>query len=257
LPKVAAVSAVVLCSCDSTTFAGSVATTYRAAGCGVTSQALEATATFQIDADMLTVTLTNSSLADVEKPAELLVGVYFDLAGNPELTPVGAYLGSGSTVLFAPTADANGVPLEGGAYPGGDVGAEWAYNPNLCGIPGGPTYGISSWGMGGVYGNPNRFDTAGNLQGPKGPDGPQYGITSAGDDPLTGNPEVTGQEGDALIQNEVSFVFTGLPFGFSLGRISNVSFQYQSVTILRGEPVAGSVVPTLIDCTCAGPDHHD
>lgn len=244
-------------ACDSS--AGSPTMAFRGVSCGVTSQPLDAVATFQINGDQLRIGLVNTSRSDVLAPAELLVGVYFDLAGDPELTPVAAFLRDDSVVLFPPGTDVAGTPLTGGTYPGGDVGAEWAYNPKLCGIPSGATQGVCSWGMGGVFGNRHRFDKVGNLQGPKGPDGPQYGITTAADDPTTGNPEVTGgaghegeEAGGALIQHAVIFVLEGLPEGFTLADISNVGFQYQGITFVPGTVAPGPPALTEEDCFCAG-----
>ena len=59
------------------------------------------------------------------------------------------------------------------------------------------------------------------------PDGLRHGITSAGDNVGTGNAPVTGDE--ALIQNSVVFVLSGLLAGFdpsAFGAVTNVSFQY-------------------------------
>jgi hypothetical protein len=56
-----------------------------------------------------------------------------------------------------------------------------------------------------------------------GPDGLDFSITLAGDIPWTGNGDVGKNE---LIKNSVVFTLGGLPNGFKLGDISNVSFQY-------------------------------
>jgi hypothetical protein len=54
-------------------------------------------------------------------------------------------------------------------------------------------------------------------------DGVQYGITTLFD--LAAN-DNGGVKNEGLIQNSVDFVLPGLPAGFKLSDISNVSFQY-------------------------------
>lgn len=193
-------------------------------GTGTGSQAqLAAEAVFELTSDGgLQVTLTNTSAADVVEPSQVLTGVFFSLLNGYELTPLSAVLAEGSEVLFAPTRDVFGVPISGGTYADGNVGAEWAYATGLQGAPLGATQGISSSGLD-LFGPEDRFDTVGNLQGPGSPNGLQYGITSRGDLATTGNAAVTGKY--ALIQDSVIFSF-GVPCGFSLDDIYAVSFQY-------------------------------
>jgi len=169
---------------------------------------LAASAVFDISGTNLLVTLTNTSPFDVLVPTDVLTAVFFDITDDPALTSVSATLASGSTVWF-------------GSNGGGNVGGEWAYAHGLSGAPNGATQGISSTGLG-LFGGPT-FPGA-DLQRPLAVDGLQYGITSAGDDPTTGNTAVTGTY--ALIHNSVVFVLGGLPGGFSLDDISNVTFQY-------------------------------
>lgn len=164
---------------------------------------LTASATFDTSGSNLIVTLTNTSLSDVLVPTDVLTAVFFDIGGDPALTPVSAVICGTCSVLFAPA---------GGSGP--NVGGEWAYVLDE---------GISSSGLG-IFGPGDRFPGS-NLQGPDSPDGLQYGITSAGDDPATGNAAVTG--GNALIKNSVNFTLSGLPAGFDPSTaISNVVFQY-------------------------------
>lgn len=171
---------------------------------------LGASVNFAVDGSgNLIVTLTNTSTADVLIPSEVLTAVFFDISGNPSLTPVSALLNTGSVVFF-------------GSDGGGNVGGEWAYAFGLSGAPGGATEGISSAGFGlfgaGNFGGPN-------LEGPAALNGLNYGLTSAGDNLSTGNAQVTGNV--PLIQNSVVFTLGGLPDGFDPGAaITNVSFQY-------------------------------
>jgi len=174
---------------------------------------LSASVEFDKSDTNLIVRLTNTSLADVMVPADVLTAVFFTLEGDPTLTPVSAVLGAGSSVLFV------------GTDPGGVVGGEWAYLDDLIGVPLGADEGISSSGLGDLFGPYDRFPGT-DLSPPESPDGLQYGITSAGDDATTGNTPVTGYY--PLIQNSVVFTLGGLPTAFVLSAdtISDVSFQY-------------------------------
>jgi hypothetical protein len=114
--------------------------------------------------------------------------------------------------------------LFGGTDPGGVVGGEWAYLEGISsGTPNHANYGISSSGLGGLFGSPNFPGS--NLNDPAALDGINYGITSAADDPTTGQTAVTGAS--PLIQSSVVFTLKGLPANFDPStRISNVFFQY-------------------------------
>jgi PEP-CTERM motif len=180
---------------------------------------LNASAEFDTSGTDLIVTLTNTSLADVLVPSDVLTAVFFSLGGNPSLTRTSAILNSGSSVYY----DSDGQPA------GGVVGGEWAYKSGLS-APGGATAGISSSGLtstsnanDGLFGPPDLFP-GNDLQSPTSPDGVQYGLLSAGDDTGTGNGGITGSGG--LIKNSVIFTLSGLPANFDLASITNVSFQY-------------------------------
>ena len=171
---------------------------------------LRASASFEVVGSQLLITLTNSSTNDVLLPSEVLTAVFFDIEGQPVLTPISAVVAPGSVVWFGPTG------------PGGSVGGEWAYRSGLAGAAGGGRYGISSAGFG-LFGSGDRFP-GDNLQGPDSPNGLQYGITSGGDNPATGNAPVTGDH--ALIRNAVVFSL-GLPAGFGPDlSVGNVWMQY-------------------------------
>jgi hypothetical protein len=129
----------------------------------------------------LQVTLTNTSLSDVDDLPDILTALFFDLLNVGALTPVSATLANGSAVFFGTTD------------PGGVGGGEWGYLAGLAGAPHSATEGISSSGFG-LFGNANFSGT--NLQGPIAVDGLQYGPTSAGDNSATGNAAVTGQRAD-------------------------------------------------------------
>jgi hypothetical protein len=171
---------------------------------------LHASVEFALSGTNLLVTLTNTSTADTLVPADLLNAVFFDVDGDPALTRTSGVLAPGSSVFY----DGDGQPA------GGVIGGEWAYTNGLDQY--GANSGISSTGLG-IFGPSNVFAGA-NLAGPAEPDGPQYGLLSAGDNALTGNGGITGSGG--LIRNSVVFTLGGLPGGFSLDRISHVTFQY-------------------------------
>jgi hypothetical protein len=177
-----------------------------------------ASAVFSLTGSTLTVTLTNTSGADVLDPVHVLTALFFNSSG---LTPFSASLNTGSTVFF-------------GADGGGNVGGEWAYGSGLAGAPGGATSGISSAGFG-LFGSGN-FNGP-DLAPPAAVDGLNYGLTSAGDNLATGNAAVTGNF--PLIQNSVIFTLTG--FSGTLDSIAHVSFQYG--TALTDANIGNGAVP--------------
>jgi PEP-CTERM motif len=166
-----------------------------------------ASVTFDLSGSNLLVTLTNTAAADTLVPSDLLNAVFFTIAGNPLLTRISAVLAAGSFVE-------HGAP-----DPGNVVGGEYAYRNGLNQY--GANQGISSTGLG-VFG-PGDVFPGNNLAGPVDPDGPQFGLASAGDDISTGNAEILG---NPIIKNSVLFTLGGLPPGFSLDDIGNVTFQY-------------------------------
>src|SRR5262245_47757308 len=186
---------------------------------------LSAEADFAVSGSNLTVKLINTSSYDVLMPSNVLTAIFFNLVGVGPLTPVSALLSGGSTVFYDP----QGPPADG------NVGGEWAYNEGVSG-PNGATQGISSSGLGGVFGQPN-FNGP-DLSAPIALNGLNYGILSAGDNPATGNGGITGSEG--LIKNEVTFTLGGLPSGFTEAdlHLANVSFQYG--TSLSEPTISGS-----------------
>lgn len=181
------------------------------------SGSLSASVVFAYDnvANTLTITLTNTSAADVTDPSQVLTAVFFTIDPSATiLTPVSAKVASGSTVLFPP------LGVAGAAGP--NMGGEWAYASGLQSTktkaPHNAALGVSSSGLN-LFGAGN-FNGP-NLQGPDSVDGVQYGITSAGDNPATGNQKVTGTQ--ALIKNSVVFV---LSVSGELNDVNSVTFQY-------------------------------
>jgi hypothetical protein len=185
---------------------------------------ISAAADFSTSGSNLVIQLTNTSAADALVPTDILTGLFFNLPGNPTLTPVSALVAPGSTVVGFTSSPTN-------------VGGEWAYNGSIAG--GNPAQqGTSSSGLT-IFGNGNFNGT--NLQGPNSVDGVQFGITSAGDNPLTGN---GGLSGNGLIKNSVVLTLSGLPAGFNPSGISNVSFQYGTDLAEPRIPGSSTPVPT-------------
>jgi hypothetical protein len=162
------------------------------------SGSLAASADFSLSGSTLTVTLTNTSTADVLVPTDVLTGVYFNTSHT--LTPVSASL-NGSSVVYGSI---------------NNVGDGWGYASGVSAD--GENSAISATGAVNGLGHSNFSGADNALQGL------DYGILSAGDDPATGNTGVTGH--GPLIDDSVQFTFTVAP-GFSLSELGNsVVFQY-------------------------------
>ena len=162
------------------------------------SGSLSAEAEFSLSGSTLTVTLRNTSLADVLIPTDVLTGVFFTTAHT--LTPVSASLG-GSTVYYGSISD---------------LGGGWGYASPVSAQ--GENSAISASGAVSGLGHSNFSVLSNNL------DGLDYGILSAGDLSATGNTGVTGH--GPLIKNSVEFTFTVAP-GFALSELGDsVVFQY-------------------------------
>lgn len=177
-----------------------------------TGSSLKAEALFELEGDLLKVTLSNTSMQDVLRNPDILTAVLFDIGGNPILTKKSAQLAPGSTVYHSRLSP----------HPT-DVGGEWAYRGDLS-APGVGRYGISSSGLDDLFGPPHRFGTT-NLFGPRSPGGLDYGLTSLGDNPSTGT-GLVGPGGWPIIHGSVIFTFQVNPEQFILEAIQNVQFQY-------------------------------
>jgi len=171
------------------------------------SGTMSASAEFEVVGSNLRVTLQNTSDADVLQPGQVLTGMFFNIAGDPTLTPLSA------TTLGATSVGGVLVSAAGAA-----VGGEWAYLNGLSQY--GANTGISSSGLG-IFGAANVFPPGTNLAGPASPNGLQYGLASAGDDTTTGNAAIVGTE---LTKYGVAFLFSG--FDLPLSSIGDVHFQY-------------------------------
>ena len=160
---------------------------------------LSASADFNLSGSTLTVTLTNTSSADVLVPTDVLTGVFFNTTHT--LTPVSASL-NGSSVFY-------------GAFIN-NVGEGYQYKSGVSAH--GENSGITAAGLG-IFGPTGNFFAPGATL-----DGLDSGILSAGDNAATGNTGVTGH--GPLIKNSVQFTLTAGP-GFTLDELgSTVVFQY-------------------------------
>lgn len=159
---------------------------------------LSARAVFSLTGNTLTLTLTNTSMADVLQPTDVLTGVFFNLTGG--LTPVSAS-DPGSSVYYNRIIN---------------VGDGWGFATNVS--ANGKNSAISATGAVNGLGQSNFSANHTNL------DGLGYGLLSAGDNTGTGNGGVLGH--GPLIKDTAQFVLT-VPQGFDLGEVGKtVVFQY-------------------------------
>ncbi len=181
-----------------------------------------ASVTFDTSASNLIIILTNTSGIDALGPIDAVTAIFFDIVGNPALVPVSALL-YGSSVAYQ-TDPGTLIVFDG------NVGGEWDYSSNLGGAPGGALQGIGSAGLStlsGGFGNgsfngPNLWGPGSPSPDPGAVNGPQGGIMSAFDDPTTYNP---GHD-TVFVNDSVIFTLSGLPTGFELYDIYNISIQF-------------------------------
>lgn len=202
---------------------------------GTNGSNLTAQATFDIVAGHLVLTLTNTSLVDVNDNPNMLHALFFDIANNPGLTYTSANICS--TCTFVGTTLGTGT----------NVGAEFAFLQNANGLGSGITqdYGVSSAGYG-IFGPGNVLPGAPDRGGAnQPPDGPDFGILSAGY--IAGNDSNGMNQNQPFIKNSVIFDLGS--FNGGLGSISNVRFQYD--TALTGEHFNGNTPPVPEPATWA------
>jgi hypothetical protein len=189
---------------------------------------VSASATFSISGNMLSITLTNTSNALTggaqDAPGSTLSGVFFNVAGNPVLTPVSAFLTAGSSILN--TSACNSGMCVGVT----DVGGEFGYQNSSSGFTGGPSshYGIASsgylnTGLSGNIGNFNNGVAGVNLDDPASLDGINFGIVTK-----NGLNPNGGLGGVPVVSDSVTFQLSALTAfaGLANNIITDVSFQY-------------------------------
>jgi hypothetical protein len=196
--------------------AGTAGAASAAVTFGGSSGLHSATVSFDIVGGDLQVVLTNASTSQTALyvPADGLTAVFFDINGNPTLTPVSAIVPAGSVIQGSncDVGTCNATTT--------NVGGEWAYAHNTPATSPLPAAndGISSSGFN-IFGGGN-FNGP-NLQNPNAVDGINFAIV--GSDYTGGN---GGMDKVALIENETTFKLSGLPNGFKLSDISGVTFAY-------------------------------
>ncbi|HET7569879.1 MAG TPA: XDD4 family exosortase-dependent surface protein [Gammaproteobacteria bacterium] len=203
------------------TVSAAVATpiTFTASGTAA-GNSVSASAQFTFSGDNLTIVLTNTSGAATgqDVPGSTLTGLFFDLTGNPTLTPVSATASDIVQEGECDTGDCSGT--------GVDVGGEFGYqHESGSGFPNGAGEGIASagyitTGLPHNIGNFNNGAAGTDLDSPASLDGINFGIVSNS----YANPN-GGLASEPLVQDHVTFFLSGVD-GLDNLDISNVSFQY-------------------------------
>ena len=175
-------------------------------------ETLKATATFTVSNLDLIITLSNDATFDPNDRQDILSGVFFNIAGDPKLTPVSAELGPDSIVI--------GQSLPLGFT--GDVGGEWAYRNDVKNAPGGANEGVSAANLNG-FGNKKYLFPGEKIRGAGHPGNIDFGLTTLSDLPGNDNSSIRHK---GLIENTIVLDLEGLPSDFTLADISNVTFQY-------------------------------
>jgi hypothetical protein len=175
-------------------------------------ETLKATATFTVSNLDLIITLSNDSTFDPNDRQDILSGVFFNIAGDPKLTPVSAELGTDSIVI------GHGLPL---GFTG-DVGGEWAYRNDPKNAPGGANEGVSAANLNG-FGNKKYLFPGEKIRGAGHTGNIDFGLTTLSDRPGNNNSSIRHK---GLIENTIVLDLEGLPSDFTLADISNVTFQY-------------------------------
>ena len=214
-----------------------VSTTFTGAGTGPGGVAVSASALFDITGNTLTITLSNTSVANngADVPGSTLTGLFWNSVSNITLTPFSAVVASGSTILNPGMCSPSCAGVT-------NVSGEFGYA--AASFTGGANRGIASsgyltTGLSGNIGNFNNGSAGVNLAGPMSLDGINFGIVSA----AAGFNPNGGLESVPLIQSAVVFMLTGVS-GLTIADFKNVSFQYgTSITELNIPSGGGGGTP--------------
>jgi len=175
---------------------------------------LAAEARFWQEGNLLKIQLTNTSMADPAAVTEVLTALFFNIAGQPTLTPVSVVMASGSTILYPITQPSDGKTVSG----------EWAYRKGDVKTPGSMEYGLSVTGYNSIFKQTDRFPGASLHGNGNNTSDASFGLVGPGKT-NTGNKTMTGNL--PFIQNSVIFTLSGLPDTFDLlTDIDRVWFQY-------------------------------
>ena len=197
---------------------------------------LQASVSFTLSNNDLVVTLSNAGTYDSNDAPDILTGIFFTINGDPLLTPLSAAVAPGSFVTGHHV------------LPGfnGNIGSEWAYRNELTGAPLGDNEGISSTSLK-WFGKKNLFPGS-TIKGAGSFGGVQFGLTTDFDFPANDRGSIKNQ---ALIENSTVFTFDGLPEGFSLSDVTNVTFKY-GTTLKEPEFIGVAAIPEPAPITLVG-----
>jgi len=201
-----------------------------------TSGNLSAEATFEVVANQLIVTLTNTAAntpTGQDVSSEGLAAVFFVLPGGITLNPLSATITSGSLIQGS-TCDLTGNPNDGDNAANctaaqTDVGGEFAYALDAT-LPGTTNAGVSSSGFG-IFGDGNFGGP--DLDNPAAVNGSNFLLVSENETSFNPN---TGFANDPLIQGTVTFVL-----GITGGTldVSNLGVLFQYGTSLTEPSIVG------------------
>lgn len=169
---------------------------------------------------ILQITVSNTGQVAPADESGVMGALFFNLSGNPTLTPLSMSLGAGSSIV-------NGS---------GDPSPNWRYDAGLNG-PDGATQGVSAAGYG-LFGSRGNFCSAancGNLL-----HGIDWGLVDAAYIAGSGNGSIAGEP---MIQDTAVFVLSGISPGFDPSvDVSNVSAQF-TATLTDSLNVTGDDPP--------------
>ena len=192
---------------------------FTGSGTGAGGANLQAQADFDITGSTLTITLANTVANDnnsggQDVPGNTLSGVFFNLTGNPTLTPVSATLPAGSSIIQTSRCALAGACSTTNV--GGEFGyAKYASYPSPRG-----SQGIGSAGY--ITGNSANFGGVDLGNNHSQLDGIDFGIISL-DPSYNPNGDLSSRP---LIKNSVIFVLTIPGPALTTADISSVAFQY-------------------------------
>jgi hypothetical protein len=177
---------------------------------------LSAQAMFDVSASNLVITLTNTSTGNPGyQPSDVLLGLFFNVSGNPALSAVSAALTDGTDSFVD-------APLVG------NLGDYWQYKRSLSGFSNSvvsttDAYGIGGAGFGGIFGGAGGYFSAGGSSSLL--DGVDYGIVGNDFNDAAANGGIHGH--GPYEENSVTYTLSGLGAGFDpFTMISSVVFAY-------------------------------
>jgi len=176
---------------------------------------LSAEVWFWQEGSKLMIQLTNTSMVDPTTTTNVLTALFFNVAGQPTLTPVSAVLASDSVLLYVTKQPSDGVT----------VGGEWAYRAGDVKSPGSMEYGLSATGYNAIFKPADRFPGESLATNGNSMTDASFGLVGPGK-VLVGKDKKM-YESTPFIMTSVIFTLDGLPETFDLlVDIDHVWFQY-------------------------------